>query len=163
MGPFLEKERLLFYFFPGKNSSRKGVVWVGNDRLCGAWLRACVYLPEDKLAQWTMGRLTSIASPPGYIPGDSAQGKDSGCERVCLSYVSISLVMLRAKGLVRGHLSTPATTPPWRLWSRPLQRTHHSSGCKGPPGVGVSPAGGGGDACILKLQGAPFVSSKHRN
>lgn len=112
MGPFLEKERLLFYFFPGKNSSRKGVVWVGNDSLCGEWLQACVYLAKDKLAQWTMGRLASVTSPPGYIPGDTAQGKDSGCEHVCLSDVLICLGMLRAKGLVRGHQSTPATTRP---------------------------------------------------
>lgn len=75
MGPFLEKERLLFYFLPGKNSSRKGVVWVGNDPVCGEWLQACVYLPEDELAQWTMGCLASTASPPGRIPGDSAHGR----------------------------------------------------------------------------------------
>lgn len=139
MGPFLEKERLLFYFFPGKNSGRKGVVWVGNDTLCGEWLQACVYLPEDKLAQWTMGRLASIANPPGYVPGDCARGKDSSCEHVCLSYILIRLVMLRAKGLVRGHLSTPDTTPPQ---CPELPPAAHSGRCKGTRGVGVTPAWG---------------------
>lgn len=60
-----------------------------NDTLCGEWLQACVYLPEDKLAQWTIGCWTSISSPPGYISGDSAQGTESGCERVSVLCIDL--------------------------------------------------------------------------
>lgn len=60
-----------------------------NSTLCGRWLQACVYLPEDELAPWTMGRQTDIASPPGSIPGDSAQAAESGCEHVSVLRIDL--------------------------------------------------------------------------
>lgn len=71
---------------------------MGNDALCDEWLQVCIYRPEDELAQWTMECLASIAHPPVCIPGDSAPETENVCERVCLSRVSICLVMLGARG-----------------------------------------------------------------
>lgn len=50
---------------------------------------ARVYLSKDELAQWTMGRLASLASPPGHIPGDSTRGKESGCEHVSVLRIDL--------------------------------------------------------------------------
>ena len=93
MGPFLEKERLLFYFFPGKSR----VVLAVTDSLRGERLQARVDVPKDGLAQWTRGHGAGMASPPNSSPGDPAQGQKVAVS-ACLSRLSICLVMLRAGG-----------------------------------------------------------------
>lgn len=81
----MRKERLLFYFFlGGKNSIQDQSGLGGKWYPCGGWLQACVYLDKDAQTPWTMGSLTGVGNQ--YIP-NTAQEKNSGCERVSVSSI----------------------------------------------------------------------------
>lgn len=112
MGPFLEKERLSFYFFPGRSSHRNRVVGAVSDTLRGERLRVCISRP--RMSRLGGPRDAGPAWPvlQGAVGGLGA-GTASGSEHVCVLRIDLpGDAESWGVDLLRGHLSSPDTTDP---------------------------------------------------
>lgn len=142
MGPFLEKERLLLYFFPRKNSGRNRVAWGGK------WFPVWQMAPGVCLSAWGCAGSVDNGTPGQHHQSSRAHSCRLHTRERKWLWARVSVLRIdlpgdaESKGALLEVTWAHLTPHTHSVNSGHLQCTHCSSGCKGTIGIEVIPAWG---------------------